>query len=163
MNGFFQSGRATALVLVGTLLTGVAAIAQVAGMDALSKQFKPGQYQYSIESDMSGIPGMPKGMKMPAMNFAHCVTAKDIEEGKQFQQGKQQGEMRCQLSDVKVSSGAGSYTQTCVSPSMNMRADVVFKISGDTTVMQINNNMQPKDAPPMKTKSTMTMKYMGGC
>ena len=163
MIGCYQSCRAMALVLLGIILTGTSAIAQVSGIDALAKQFKPGQYQYSIESDMSGIPGMPKGMKLPAFTFAHCVTAKDVEEGRQFQQGKQQGDMRCQMSDVKVSGSSGSYTQTCVAPSMTMRADVVFKINGDTTVLQINNNMQSRDAGNMQTKSTMTMKYVGNC
>jgi hypothetical protein len=162
---FMRSKAFFSKFLIGGVVAAAAAgaVAQAGGYDAFASRFKPGQYQYTVEADTAGIPGMPKGFKLPPMTFNQCVTAKDIADGKQFTQGKQQGDMKCQISNFKLVGNAGSYTQNCQSPDMQMKADVMFTINGDTTVMQMVNELQPKDAPPMKTKANTTMKYMGNC
>jgi hypothetical protein len=141
----------------------VGARAQTAGLDVLAQQFKPGSYQYTVDTDMSGVAGMPKGFKVPPMTFKQCVTPKDIADGKQFQQGKQAGDMRCQLSNVKSVANAGSYTSTCISPTMQMKSDVAFVNSAGATQFKMDNVMTPKSGAVMKTKSTMTMKWLGPC
>ena len=167
MNHLVRKNLYRVVLFWGCLLLASQGFTQSAPMGTLSKQFKPGMYEYTIETDMSAMQGMPKGMKIPATTFTKCVSDKDIQEGRQFQQGNKPGakpgDISCKMTDLKSNGSSGSYTQTCTSPKVTMQAEVAFQTSGDTTVMQTESKIQPAGGAAIKSKSTMTMKYLGAC
>jgi hypothetical protein len=124
------------------------------------KEMKPGKYSYSIETFN---PGMP--IKMPALNFQHCVTAKDMEEGRAFQAQRDAG-VDCKYSDIKQSASRVQFKAVCnVKGGMTMKGDYDMQHSGDTITGNIRQEMSGGGMPPEMSKSTtkMVMKRTGDC
>lgn len=121
-------------------------------------KMKEGMWQYSME--MGNVPGMPAGMKMPAMTFSRCLTAQDIEQGGATQR---EGKMPegCSVKNMKMSGNNASYTMECTKDP-KMKADVKMTFAGDGFTM--NQDMQmDHGGQMMKMQQTMTGKYTGPC
>ena len=96
-------------------------------------------------------------VKMPAMTFTQCVTAKDMDEGRAFQSQKDAG-VDCTYSNVKASPGSFSFSATCkMKDGMGMEADYDGKIAGDTVTMNVKQKMVGGDIPDAMRNSTMKM------
>jgi hypothetical protein len=124
------------------------------------KEMQPGKYNYTIE--MSN-PGMP--VKMPPMNFQHCVTAKDMIDGRAFQAQRDAG-VDCTYSDIKQTAGRVQFKAVCsIKGGMTMKADYDMQHSGDTITGNIKQEMTGGSMPPEMRKSTtkMLMKRIGDC
>ena len=77
--------------IVFTVFSLFATCAISAGPMDFKGKMKEGLYDMSISMEMSGMKGMPQGMKLPATNMRNCVTKKDIEEGSQKMLGQKRG------------------------------------------------------------------------
>jgi hypothetical protein len=116
------------------------------------KEMRPGKYSYVMEMNNPAIP-----FKMPPINFSQCVTAKDLDEGKAFQNQKDAG-VDCTYSNVKSSSGSFSFNASCkMKGGMTMDADYEGKIAGDVTTMNVKQKMTGEGIPEQMRNSTMKM------
>ena len=143
--------KKTSLLIAAGLAVSVSGLAH-AQKGPNIKEMKPGKYQYNIEVNNPAIP-----FKMPAMNYQHCVTAKDMDEGKAFQSQKDAG-VDCTYSNVKASPGSFAFTATCkMKGDMGMVADYDGKIAGDVVTMNVKQKMTGGEIPDAMRNTTMKM------
>src|SRR2546427_370880 len=82
-------------------------VAAQASRQADKPGVKPGEWSYSMKTEM---PGMP--FAMPAMTFKHCVTQEDADKGDAYRNSKeQQGD--CKTENLKQGKGSASYDVVC--------------------------------------------------
>ena len=147
------------------LLTACAATASAGPMD-LKGRMKAGLYEMTVSMEMSGVQGMPGGMKMPAMTVQHCVTQKDIDDGNQKMFGGKNprapdASKDCEMKDFKMSGDTATYRMVCTGKTnMEMDASVTFTPDGykGTNKMHMDQNGQP-----MNMTSSFTSKFLGAC
>jgi hypothetical protein len=99
--------------LLAACLAAASTVAFAGPFDQMKGKIKEGQYDTTVEMDMSGIPGMPKGMGAQKSSHSHCVTAKDIEDGKVARPSGKDGGDNCEVKDFKMSGNTASYTMVC--------------------------------------------------
>jgi hypothetical protein len=146
--------------LIVCALSTLASGALLANKPPQIKEMKPGQYSYTIETEMKGVP-----FKIPPTTFQHCVTKADIEEGKAMKSQKDAG-MECKYEDVKSSGGRYQFTANCsMKDGMKMRTVYDMTAAGDTVVANIKSQMSGPNIPPNmgENSSKMTMKRTGDC
>ena len=130
--------------------------------DAFKGRMKEGLYDYKMEIDMSGMPGLPPGMGKQTHTFQKCVTAKDIEKGQMGRGAGRDGKMpeTCEFSNFKMSGNTASYTMSCKQPPMS--ADNVIMFSGDSYKMDMKIAMT-QGGQVMNMKQHFEGKYLGAC
>ena len=130
------------LVLAACLAT-LSAPAFAAGpFDQMKGKVKEGQYESTMEMDMSGIPGMPKGMGAQKHTFSQCVTAQDIEKGDVTRGRGQDGKPNnCEIKNFKMSGNTASYTMVCKGgPDMTGDVKMTFVPNGYDMDMKMAMN-----------------------
>lgn len=131
-------------------------------LDALKGKMKEGMYDYKMEMDMSGVPGMPKGMGTQTHNFQKCVTAQDIEKGQMGRGGATGKAMdACEVSNFKMSGNTASYTMVCKQPAMSADNNITF--GNDGFQMDMKVAMTQQGGQVMNMKQHMEGKYLGPC
>jgi hypothetical protein len=102
-------------VFAACLATVSAAAFAATPFEGMKGKIKPGMYETSMEMDMSGVPGMPKGMGTQKMTHQNCVTAEDIEKGSVTRGRTRDGKTseNCEIKDWKMSGNTASYTMVC--------------------------------------------------
>jgi hypothetical protein len=150
------------IVLAACLATATAAFA-AGPFDAMKGKVKEGQYETTMEMDMSGIPGMPKGMGTQKHTFTHCVTADDIEKGKVTKGGGRDGKSpeNCEVKDFKMSGNTASYTMECKGgPDMTADAKMTFVENGYDMDMKMAMN---QGGQVMNMNQKMKSRLVGPC
>ncbi|HUL95393.1 MAG TPA: DUF3617 family protein [Usitatibacter sp.] len=153
-----KNARLFALALVA----GSAALALAAGPEDYFKgRMKAGMYEYKMTMNMGAVPGMPPGMGMRDVTFSHCVTDKDIENGRMGRGGRD-GKMpeTCKITNFTTSGNSASYTMTCTDPQMTADNKVTF--GGDAFHMDMKMSMV-QNGHPMNMEQHMDAKYLGAC
>ena len=131
--------------------------------DQMKGKVKEGQYETTMEMDMSGIPGMPKGMGMQKSTFSHCVTAEDIEKGRVTKGGGRDGKSpeNCEVKDFKMSGNTASYTMVCKGgPDMTADAKMTFVDNGYDMDMKMAMN---QGGQVMNMNQKMQSRRVGDC
>lgn len=105
---------------------------------------KAGKWQMTMEMD---IPNMP--IKMPPINFTHCVT-KEQAEDPEGSIPKAQKESGCKYSDVKIDGSTVSWKVDCEKQQMTGTGSVTYTNDSYTGVAEMKMQEQ-----------TMKAKYSG--
>lgn len=125
------------------------------------KEMRPGMFSYTVETEMKGIP-----FKVPPTTFTHCVTAKDLDEGRALQGQKDAG-MECKYTDIKTTGGRYQFTATCtMKDGMKMRTENdMTVVAPDHFTMSVKSEISGGNMPPGmgNSSSKMTMKRTGDC
>jgi hypothetical protein len=125
--------------------------------DAFKGKMKEGLYEYTMKTEM---PGMPAGMAGKPMTIQHCVTAKDLDQGN-F--AKSPHEKDCSFEDVKVSGNTASYKMVCKGGN-KMNADVKMTFGDGSFMSDTKMTMsQGPNGQPMTVTQHMEGKYIGAC
>jgi hypothetical protein len=137
-----------------------AAIAADNPLDQLKGKMKEGLYDYKMEMDLAGVPGLPPGMGKQNMSFQKCVTAEDIEKG-QMARGRD-GKMpeSCEVKNFRMSGDTASYTMTCAQPAMSADNQITF--TGDGFKMDMKMAMS-QGGQMMNMTQRMEGRYVGPC
>ncbi len=122
---------------------------------AQAQEMRPGRYEYQVKMNM---PGMPQAM--PATTFQHCVTPKDIQDGKAFQ-ARQDPNSDCRIEGMKRNGAEISYRMVCTRP-QPINADVKGRMTADSMDMVMDMKMQA-GGQIMQMRQQMLMKRMGDC
>lgn len=122
---------------------------------AQAQEMRPGRYEYQIKMNM---PGLPQAMAQP--NFQHCITQKDIQDGKAFQ-ARQDTNSDCRIEGMTRKGAEISYRMVCTKPQA-MSADVKGRMTADTMDMVMDMKMQ-QGGQAMQIRQQMLMKRLGDC
>ena len=128
-------------------------------------KMKEGLYEVTVNMEMSGVQGMPQGMKMPGTTVQHCITKKDIEEGNQkmLGGGGPRGEMPkdCEMKDFKISGDTASYKMVCTGENkMEIDSTMTFTGTGYKAVQKMKMN---QGGQVMNMNSNIESKFIGAC
>ena len=134
-----------------TVMTSALAFAIALPAHADKSSVKPGEWSYSMKTE---IPGMP--FAMPAMTFKHCVTQEDADKGEAYRNSKeQQGD--CKTENLQQGKGTASYDVVCTGrhPTTG-HYDITF----DDNSMKSTGTMHMEG---QDMKQTMEAKRLGDC
>jgi hypothetical protein len=124
-------------------------------------KMKPGLYEYRMETDMSGMKGMPPGMgKMSPPPFSKCLTQEEIDKGQMGRGREGKAPENCDVSNFNMSGNTASYTMTCSKPKMS--ADNKITFSSDGFKMDMKMAMD-QGGQMMNMNQHMESKYLGPC
>lgn len=111
---------------------------------------RPGEYAYRVKVKVMGMP-------MPAIDFKHCVTEKDLADGKAYVNTEKQAD----CSDTALQWSGNNFTveSSCKNPDRLMRG------SGSATPESFEMNMEVQigGGMPMTQKQTVSAKRIGDC
>ena len=143
--------RIAVLLLASLSLAGVAS-AQLPKLDT-----SPGKWSYSTRTEIPGIGSIP-------MSFEHCVTQKDIDEGRQLSAQKDAG-IDCKYSDLKQTGNRYQFTATCTSKNMPEPMVMTYDMTASPTQFDSKMTMNGGNTKAMGGKMNMSMsaKRTGGC
>ncbi len=137
--------KITACLALGCFAIGVAnAQTGNPAYDAWAKASgpKPGLFEYKMTTEMSGMPGMGT-MKMPTKTMRHCVTQKDIDEGRQFMTGQKDTGFKCTITDFSKQGNIVKYTQSCSEkwPHSSEQNSPIFKWKARTNCIKCRTDL----------------------
>jgi Protein of unknown function (DUF3617) len=154
--------RITRIVAVTCVALASAPFALAQDLSFFKSKAKPGLYEYKMQMDMSGVPGMPPGMVPHAFTTQHCLTQEDIDKGTMSKRDPKENN-DCQVKNLASSGNSASYTMSCTKP-RPMNADVKITFVSDGYQMDMAMNMaEPRSGQMMNMKQHMDAKYMGAC
>lgn len=111
---------------------------------------RPGKYDYSVKVTAMGI-------GLPAIAFSHCVTQKDIDEGRAYV--NKEGQESCKYSDLKREGDKISFKTMCTQPRMTGEATGTIGAESFTIEMRtvVTEPMR------MEQRSVVNAKRVGDC
>ena len=132
-------------------------------MSFFKSKAKPGMYEYKMDMDMSGMPGMPPGMGKQSFTTQHCLTQEDIDKGTMSKGRDPKENNDCQVKNLESSGSSASYTMACTKP-RQMNADVKINFVSDGYHMDMKMNMtEPKSGQTVNMMQHMDAKFLGAC
>lgn len=150
-------------LLLAACLAIASPVALAGPFDQMKGKVKEGQYETKMVMDMSGVPGMPKGMGTQTTSFSHCVTADDIEKGKVARGGGKDGKApdNCEVKDFRMSGNTASYTMVCKGgPDMTADTKMTFVDNGYNMDMKMAMN---QGGQVMNMTQRMESRHVGPC
>jgi hypothetical protein len=155
--------RHARIVAVACLALATAPLALAQDLSFFKSKAKPGLYEYKMEMDMSGVPGMPPGMGKQTHTMQHCLTQEDIDRGSMSKGRDPKENNDCKVTNVQSSGSSAAYTMACTKP-RQMSSDVKINFVPDGFHMDMKMNMQePRSGQPMNMVQHMDAKYLGAC
>ncbi len=144
--------RTALSLLVTSIAFSGATVAQLPKLDTA-----PGKWSYSTRTEIPGMGSIP-------MSFEHCVTQKDIDEGRQLSTQKDAG-MDCKYSDLKQTGSRYQFTATCTSKNMPEPMVITYDVTASPTQFDSKMTMTGGNTKAMGGKMNMSMsaKRTGGC
>ena len=140
----------------------LSAIAFAAGnpFESFKGKMKEGMYEYKMEMDMGGMPGLPPGMGKQSMTFQKCLTHQDIEKGQMGRGAGRDGKMPegCEFKNFTQSGNTASYSMVCT----NMSADNQITFTPDGYKMDMKMAMN-REGKAMNMTQHMESRYLGAC
>ena len=117
---------------------------------AHADESRPGKYDYSVKVTVMGF-------GMPAIAFSHCVSQKDIDEGRAYV--NKEGQESCKFSDMKRDGDKISFKTACTQPKMTGEA------TGTIGAESFTIDMRTVATEPMRMeqRSVVNAKRVGDC
>jgi hypothetical protein len=112
---------------------------------------KPGRWQTTIQTEMTGMP-----MKMPARTVITCVTKEQAEHAENLVPKSGDSRGGCKYDDVKVDGNTVSWKMTCEKSGMTGTGKITY--NGDSYDGSMHMKMQDHEV-----SATYTGKFMGEC
>ncbi|MBS0313679.1 MAG: DUF3617 family protein [Proteobacteria bacterium] len=140
------------LAALGAALTVTGALAQLPKFDTA-----PGKWSYTTRTEIPGMGSIP-------MSFEHCVTQKDIDEGRNLNSQKDSG-MSCTYRDVKVSGTRYQFTAVCSGRDLPEPMVTTYDMTATPNQFDAKMTATGGHTKAMGGKMNMSMsaKRVGGC
>ncbi len=113
-------------------------------------QSRPGKYDYSVKVTVMG-------MNVPAIAFSHCVTQKDIDDGRAYV--NKEGQDSCKFSDMKRDGNKISFKTACTQGKMTGDATGIIGAESFT----IDMRTVATEPIRMEQRSVVNAKRVGDC
>ena len=126
--------------------------AAAAGKDAFKSRVKPGLYEMTVETDMSGVPGVPKGKEKHTEKRQQCVTQQDVDRGIE-------DDPNCPTTAFSAAGNQVSMATSC-NDGAQVETKMVFNATGYTADMKVSGK---RDGKPYTATHKMSTRYVGPC
>ena len=118
---------------------------------------REGLWEVTTATDMGAVPGMPKGMKIPAVVIKHCYTASDIQSNKALME-----KGNCALISMRQQGTTASWVTECRGEqAMRMEAEGAF--SGDAYQIKGRMTFLSGQMKGQTMASTIRARRLGDC
>lgn len=118
---------------------------------------REGLWEITSSIDGAAMPGMPKGMKMPAVVIKHCYTASDIQGNKALMD-----KGNCALISMKQTGNGASWVSECKGQqAMRMEGEGTF--SGDSYQIKSRMTFLSGQMKGQSMGSTIQARRLGDC
>jgi hypothetical protein len=118
---------------------------------------REGLWEITSSTDAGAIPGMPKGMKMPAVVIKHCYTATDVQGNKALMD-----KGNCALISMKQTGNGASWVSECKGEqAMRMEGEGTF--SGDAYQIKSRMTFLSGQMKGQTMGSTISARRLGDC
>ena len=114
--------KCLAVAAVAALAAGPAAAAPQTTQDLFKGKVKEGLYEVKSETDLSGVPGIPREAAKRSETRQRCLTKQDVDRG--IEAGKD-----CEVKSYKPSAGGASIVMACKDGSST---DMKYAFAGNT-------------------------------
>ena len=159
---------ALAAVLAGIGITGMVSAAELlqrVQARALADTVKPGQWEFTSQMEMPGMPKLPPGAQLPAnvqpqpggmkSSYKTCVdTERAVPSDPRGQ---------CKIDQVQRNGGTVTWTGSCATAQGTVRSEGVAHYSGDTMEANLTTQVPAANGQAMKTTQHITGHYLGPC
>lgn len=118
---------------------------------------REGLWEITSTMDGGAMPGMPKGMKMPAVTLKHCYTAADVQGNKALMD-----KGNCALVSMRQTGNSASWVSECKGEqAMRMEGEGIF--SGDKYEIKSRMTFLSGKMKGQSMSSTIQAKRLGDC
>lgn len=139
------------------LLLSILSLLPIAAASAAGVNMREGLWEMTSSTDMAAIPGMPKGMKMPAVVIKHCYTATDIQGNKALME-----KGNCSLISMRQIGSSASWVSECRGEqAMRMEGEGTF--SGDKYQLKSRMTFLSGKMKGQSMGSTISARRLGDC
>jgi len=138
---------------------------QLAQARILANTVKPGQWEFTSQLQMPGMPQVPPGVQPPpnapmqqggmASTYRACVDSE-----RAVPSDPRGG---CKIEHVQRNGGTVSWTGTCTSPQGAVRSEGTAHYSGDTMEATLTTQVPGANGQTLKTTQRITGHYIGAC
>ncbi len=144
-----------AILLSFSTLSALVAGSALAQVPKLNTE--PGKWSYNTRTEIPGMGSIP-------MSFEHCVTQKDIDEGRNLAAQKDAG-MDCKYTDLKQTGNRYQFTATCTGKNLPEPMIMTYDMTASASQFDSKMTMTGGNTKAMGGKMNMSMsaKRVGGC
>jgi hypothetical protein len=138
---------------------------QLAQARVLADTVKPGQWEFTSQMQMPGMPQMPAGSSLPPnvqmqaggmkSTYRTCIDAEKAVPSDPRGQ--------CKIDNVRRDGATISWTGTCATGQGAVRSEGVARYSGDTMDANLTTHVPGANGQAMKTTQHITGHYVGAC
>ena len=138
---------------------------QLAQARVLADTVKPGQWEFTSQMQMPGMPQMPAGAQMPPnvqmqaggmkSTYRTCIDSEKAVPSDPRGQ--------CKIENVRRDGATISWTGTCATGQGTVRSEGVAHYSGDTMQANLTTHVPGANGQAMKTTQHITGHYVGAC
>ena len=159
---------AVAAVFAGIGITGMGSAAELlqrVQARALADTVKPGQWEFTSQMEMPGMPKPPPGVQLPPnvqmqqggmkSSYKTCVDSERAVPSDPRGQ--------CKIEHVQRNGATISWTGTCATAQGTVRSEGVAHYSGDTMEANLTTQVPGANGQAMKTMQHITGHYLGIC
>jgi hypothetical protein len=157
-------------VLAGILI----AIAYAAAPPAGAEGIRPGQWEYTVTTQMPHMPQLPSGVQLPpnaqmpaggGMSATHtsCVTSGDPAAELSKPRGPNAAQSRCNVEKMNRTGGTVSWVTTCATPDGTSRSEGTARYSADRMEADSKTRTTRANGAPMEVSNHVVGRYLGPC
>jgi hypothetical protein len=139
------------------LLCSLLTLLPVASESLAGINMREGLWEITTATDMAAIPGMPKGMKMPAMVIKHCYTPADIQGNKALME-----KGNCALISMRQQGTTASWVTECRG-AQAMRVESEGSFSGDKYQIKGRMTFLSGQMKGQGMSTTINARRLGDC
>jgi len=118
---------------------------------------RPGLWEMTTQVDGGVMPGMPKGMMIPAMTLRHCYTADDIRGNKALME-----QSNCKLVSMQQTGDRATWVTECKGE-QSMRMQGEGRFSGDAYELKSRMTFLSGQMKGQSMASSIRARRVGEC
>jgi hypothetical protein len=165
MHRFWIAGLAIGAGAAIAAAAGAAETPQRVQGRALAEAVKPGQWEFTSQMQMPGMPQMPPGARVPANAQMPAggmqSTYKTCVDSEKAVPSDPRGQ--CRIEHVQRDGATVSWTGTCATGQGTVRSEGVARYSGNTMEAKLTTQVPGANGQAMKTTQHITGHYVGAC
>ena len=157
---------ALALAVIGTIGgAGAAELLQRVQARALANTVKPGQWEFTSQMQMPGVPKLPPGVQLPPnvqmQQGGMQSTYKTCVDSERAVPSDPRGQ--CKIEHVQRNGATVTWTGICATKQGTVRSEGVAHYSGDTMEANLTTEVPGANGQAMKTSQHISGHYLGAC
>ncbi|MBV8493756.1 MAG: DUF3617 family protein [Alphaproteobacteria bacterium] len=132
---------------------------------ALADTVKPGQWEFTSQMEMPGMPKLPPGVQLPPnaqmQQSGMKSTYKTCVDSERAVPSDPRGQ--CRIEHVQRNGATVTWTGTCTTAQGTVRSEGVAHYSGDTMEANLTTQVPGANGQAMNTTQHITGHYLGAC